>query len=1420
MELIQQRRRNRPNKWAAWFRNDLEIFPGPDFRWNGAMHTEGSIIMGGASNRLQSYLISSTNSCYYTPEASEITTAENEEFQGQFVSGTLRDNNTNGSVIIHSYVKDAAPVTSGDSDTGSNVVFDSRRDSIKDGVNPSDIALNPIEIVVYDKSVARGNDPTNRSHRDPNWQNQYYARNEGNKPPRITNKNQITPYVDDTYRADDRYGPKPTYRYTSQQAEEYGGSVPNPIAVPSRIGDKITDTALQPYLTNNWGPSALLGLDGYWERRARQEGLRIIVGERLELGKPLDPAAGNTANNNRRNEFYQHRTLRDNLAAVQATAVYHYKAEGTTINASIPDPLTNRYSGQNDSGYQPIACLATTHHHGTPQTALRSIMFNQYSGIQGLPGGFQFFDFFTGRGTDGWEFTPPSFNAPAMQSAMQNLVAYAGDGVDGAFPPKQETGGTLIHPNPVTTRAGNFSNLARALSPQGNNSLADQSARHTAGCMLGMLAHSVNTLETVNYSSLSQLTSLNNALLSLTDNDNSNGEVRVQANGSDAGRIQVNRRNNNNPLSYRGGYLDANAYITALIDQNSWGLRPLQENPTNTNDQLARLARLIALKEQVKYDLNPQAYACSIPDNNNTRYLRDAFCLGDKRRGFVIGQQWLIPNNQERTLQVEDAPSYNFDLRPSDIGQDVYVAGVGRLRLVQYEALDANGTVQLNISNPVKIISVTLRNTTGSDVTVPVGASASFVLGTVANPTVAFPNNPTRNSTTVTNLRTNQVFSVGDIIEIRTPDSSQRREGRFIVTSFIPGSSGQPNSMNLVYLGHTERSGGGSTNIPTNSLIVGVFNTAIKYPALRAIFNPLGGTAVTPSAIAATPRANTTDFLTPTEAANGILLNNIRFPNRLNQIIDFDGNARNVAFLDNTLFNGREEMAVREMDIDLDLLRRSPIGGDTWLPMGGIVYAFREDAVREDGIARPAVSGQNWMNTNPSSPHDPTLRENGISTKPVDFFPDPMRRPYGFRLWNGTRLDRAGLPPEKNKLGMTFISDNPVYVQGEFNWHSTNGTTNESNRIEEFTQKLPGSFNVTQFYSNRTTRDTRFAVPATDTWRATEILADAITLTSSNFCNGSANDYFAEAYRNAIQQLAATSPENLATNYTQLTVNNNTYASQSSTVSNAGGVIYPTCQDSASLVPSFLNANRPSAELPNDSAIWLRENPFDPSSPIYVDRNGTSWLLNYQTGERIDRNGNPLTSYPTGNTGQANNPYNAYFTFTSGRSRNRAVETRMNLIIVSGTVPSRPNQSYGGLHNFPRFIEDWGGVNLWIHGSLMQLNFSTQGNAPFDQDQWEISPSSDAACRNVNTAFNCGAPTGEVIQYYSPPNRLWGYDVGILQVRETPIAERFAQEQLQPSEFYKELPANDPYVCQLRRAQRPAAWGGGQIDPTATAESC
>jgi hypothetical protein len=98
LEFQQDRQANQGFKWAAWFRNDLEIFPGPQFNWNGAMHTEGNLMVG--SSAFRGYMISSYASCFYTQDASEITSAQSDgdaqanigPFQGQFIAGTMKNN--------------------------------------------------------------------------------------------------------------------------------------------------------------------------------------------------------------------------------------------------------------------------------------------------------------------------------------------------------------------------------------------------------------------------------------------------------------------------------------------------------------------------------------------------------------------------------------------------------------------------------------------------------------------------------------------------------------------------------------------------------------------------------------------------------------------------------------------------------------------------------------------------------------------------------------------------------------------------------------------------------------------------------------------------------------------------------------------------------------------------------------------------------------------------------------------------------------------------------------------------------------------------------------------------------------------------------------------------------------------------------
>jgi hypothetical protein len=67
----------------------------------------------------------------------------------------------------------------------------------------------------------------------------------------------------------------------------------------------------------------------------------------------------------------------------------------------------------------------------------------------------------------------------------------------------------------------------------------------------------------------------------------------------------------------------------------------------------------------------------------------------------------------------------------------------------------------------------------------------------------------------------------------------------------------------------------------------------------------------------------------------------------------------------------------------------------------------------------------------------------------------------------------------------------------------------------------------------------------------------------------------------------------------------------------------------------------------------------------------------------------------------------------------RAANTDYNAVLVMGDTPVRPyptggGENNGGLHNFPRFIENWAGFTATIKGSLIQYTKSQYATGPFD----------------------------------------------------------------------------------------------------------
>lgn len=545
-------------------------------------------------------------------------------------------------------------------------------------------------------------------------------------------------------------------------------------------------------------------------------------------------------------------------------------------------------------------------------------------------------------------------------------------------------------------------------------------------------------------------------------------------------------------------------------------------------------------------------------------------------------------------------------------------------------------------------------------------------------------------------------------------------------------------------------------------------NSAVTY----AVLDPTNVDPSDLSSLALTPESSVANFKQP---ASGIVAAepDPRDELQRNTIVD-GGNTYELAFLDKAMMDGRELLNIRLLDLDIDKLTditadaRSffTVGTDqiAWIPeLDGIFYAAREDAVREDSIVRPRQADwatcQNFANlqdngqncpmvvANPADASqkgtsDPPLAPNLISPKPVDMYADPDRRPHGFRLINGSIIHRSG---DDKAAGLTFVTDNTAYVYGNFNLHQDTA----GNILEEFQEQLGTDFATgagdpfNDFYG-RTNLDTNFARGGLDLWRPSEIFADAVSILSSEFRDGVIEDAY--LYRNDGSEAAALD----------------------------------------GILSSYLNSDRPdvntggAVSIPDSS--WQREDfngPADTGTtdlPMRFDRNGIPYRLDGGTYE----------AFPA-DTGGGD-----HFTFNEDDERRQnlipaANNTRVNALLVSGIVPLRSGQNYGGLHNFPRLLEYWPDKNLFISGGFFQLNFSTQATAPFDQDSWEPGDIPD------NTVvYN---------SFYGAATRIWGYDVGFQYTSVAPIARRFISFGRPRSEFYRELPLNDEYIANLCTAE-------------------
>ena len=1380
MEFQQSRIAARASKWGAWFRYDLEIHPGPDFKFNGAMHTDGNLVLNGSYTP---YMVSSFNSCVYTKEASEITLGafDNVEyadedgliditkaekgvlgdFQGQVIRAKTDGNSyTTGDTTTHVFdTKGTEPTTS---------ALNRDNDSVDQASSvPSDVAMNPLILFTQDKESHI--DPETWT-RDEDWDDTAANAFLQNGKERIFNQIVDRPFVDDFFRADDRWGPKP--RYTA--SDEF--DVTNRAVT---IGDEITGEVT---LTGDTD-----GYDGYWERQAIAKGLRLIVGERLELGNPytwgynpttgtIDPSTealyphtddafdntGITVGVHGGPHQRLHRkSLQDNLAAVQTMAIYHYQGGGT--------------NGMATDGEFPLACYALTAHPGTQQTIIDSRTFDSYTYDTTKVK----LDFFNGQGTNGWEFAyNASFDDPTefgtaiadgqpLGDALRNLAYFAGDPRGGApsFPPVQGVQGDalngedadgVVHPYPELAMWGDFSMLRRVLAKVDGGtayadlSFADQATLHTAACTVSALAYSVDgdrrefnsILSNAPSSVQSVSTQLGTAIQTVMDCMEASDPLNASSGGGNA---------------CSQGSFDADVLLQNLI------LDGYSDPVINSSG------------ESTWVDPNPASeLTYTAPDGTTTTVC----AAGTDVAGFQTScdsaeffQDWTFENWLE-LIQAPGALNTNaYDQNDADNngtadGIDDIVSFAESINTYQ----DLTRDRDLGFRDGASDLSSALFST----------ASGAYVVYNADGTTEPVAGFQQGNTTTVFQTGCNpnifqnlgatgaggqdNVVTLGLVICSKTDQTPIRYPSLYYLFPVVnhdhdgDGDHLQPNGTYAQY---------GVTNYTeeyVGDAYIGNATNGVNRSG-SVTYSVVGTDSITGvSEIAAVPKNidGTTGWVIPTNTTSLAALSTpdtepfrITLPS---------GNGANVAFLDKGIFNGLQMLNTRVLDIDLDALTTEvpDTGFDYWLSANldedarGVVYAFREDAVREDEIVRPKSSdtitvadcmaldkksGSDtrvfelesdttcFMNADPAlaNVQDPPLTDELISLKPVDFVGDPQRRAHGFRLRtaSGNPADFSGGDPDDGRqVGMTFVTDNSLYVQGDFNPHSSDGSVDSANLLEEFTQKiLGGDFTFDEFYEDRVTLNTSsFANLDVDHWRPVELLADSITVLSNNFTDGDVEK---------------------------------TYTGDGTT--------------------SYENQTR--IEGTSASADWVHSNPDSATSPVWVDRNGV-----YYTSA----NEPYYTAYPDDA---------AWRLIDEGKTLIGAAQTYLNATFVTGVTPKRANQGYGGLHNFPRFLENWGGTNLFIQGSFIQLNFSTASTGPYEQETFEPGDIPDG---------------GEWIRFYNPPNRRWGYDVGLLYVPPAPAAERFVTIETPRSEYYREVPADDPYIVNLRCAVDAA---GDQILP-------
>ncbi|MDJ1178786.1 hormogonium polysaccharide biosynthesis protein HpsA [Roseofilum sp. BLCC_M91] len=280
-----------------------------------------------------------------------------------------------------------------------------------------------------------------------------------------------------------------------------------------------------------------------------------------------------------------------------------------------------------------------------------------------------------------------------------------------------------------------------------------------------------------------------------------------------------------------------------------------------------------------------------------------------------------------------------------------------------------------------------------------------------------------------------------------------------------------------------------------------------------------------------------------------------------------------------------------------------------------------------------------------------------------------------------------------------------------------------------------------------------------------------------------------------------------------------------------------------SLTPTFEPTVTDGVPQPIGNALWFRTTsyPTDPKIPNAPGNEGWRYhserYLAYSNDLSTDSTVQPLlipilqihapTASPEATSGADGRPMEvdgsiaSNGTFTIEKNSNKdSLETdwvqhantggtTFNLVFVSGDTPGRPDELNRSLGNFPRFLEDWKGVNANITGSFIQKGRSVYATGPTDS----VLNSESTVTNGIygkqmglfdEDQFYAAGNASGILPFYNAPKRPWGFDVALLTQAPDLFAQRFAiKDDTPPNEFYREVKRDDEWVQTLLCAAQP-----------------